>query len=296
MNGSWQDVAKKLGETLDKPLQLTNKNALSGGCINQSWKVHDTQGQNWFVKTNKPSLLPMFEAEAAGVEEIRATSTIRAPQAYCFGSTAKFSYLVLEYIPLNSTINQTQTGAQLAALHQHHSKQNSPFGWHINNTIGSTPQSNRSHDNWKSFYKEERLLFQLNLAKSKGYPAKAYESGLLLAEKLSAFFSNYQPKASLLHGDLWGGNCASDDAGNPVIFDPASYYGDRETDLAMTELFGGFNQQFYDAYNDYYPVDSGYKTRKTLYNLYHILNHYNLFGGGYASQAESMTQKCLSQV
>lgn len=296
MNGYWQAIAKKLGKTLNKPLQFISRESISGGCINQSWKVTDNTGHDWFIKTNKPTLLSMFEAEAAGVNEIRQTHAIKAPQAFCFGSTPEVSYLVLEYIPLNGRINQSQTGEQLAALHQHLNEKEQPFGWAIDNTIGATPQLNTPHTDWISFYREERLLFQLNLAKSKGYSHKAYENGLLLAEKIPLFFSSYHPQASLLHGDLWSGNCASDEHGNPVIFDPATYYGDHETDLAMTELFGGFNQQFYESYHDHYPIDSGYKNRKTLYNLYHILNHFNLFGGGYASQAASMTQKCLSQV
>ena len=121
-------------------------------------------------------------------------------------------------------------------------------------------------------------------------------AGLELAEKTHLFFTDYQPRPSLLHGDLWGGNCASDNNNNPVIYDPAVYYGDRETDLAMTELFGGFNNDFYQSYNDTFALDPGYKTRKDLYNLYHILNHYNLFGGSYASQANSITQKLLSEI
>ena len=296
MNGNWDEISKSLSNTLNKKIVFSQHTSVSGGCINQAWKVTDSKGHLWFVKTNKPSLVAMFEAEAAAVNELKATGAIRVPQAYCFGSTPELSYLVLEYISLGGSINQAQAGKQLAALHQHHQSGELPFGWSIDNTIGATPQSNTPHASWLSFYKKERLLYQLNLAKSKGYSSKAYDKGLLLAEKLPLFFSNYQPQASLLHGDLWSGNCASDDQGNPVIFDPATYYGDRETDLAMTELFGGFNQQFYDAYHHHYPIDSGYKSRKTLYNLYHILNHYNLFGGAYASQAESMTQKCLSQV
>ena len=117
-----------------------------------------------------------------------------------------------------------------------------------------------------------------------------------MLERLPLFFSGYSPRPSLLHGDLWGGNFAADEAGEPVIFDPACYYGDREADLAMTELFGGFGRGFYAAYNETFPLDAGYSTRKTLYNLYHVINHYNLFGGGYLAQAEGMVARLLAEI
>ena len=237
----------------------------------------------------------MFEAEATGLKTIYQTQTIQVPKPVCHGKTKEFSYLVLEYIPMNGTINQITTGEQLAAMH-YATQPDGKFGWQLDNTIGSTPQINAFNNDWASFWRTQRLSFQLELAHKKGYSNKDYDAGLKLIEKLALLFTDYQPSPSLLHGDLWGGNCASDNTNKPVIFDPALYYGDRETDIAMTSLFGGFNQTFYDAYDAAYPLDSGYKTRKTLYNLYHILNHYNLFGGGYASQAGAMTQQLLAEV
>lgn len=295
MNGRWKTVENQLNAIHQTDCHFATSKAISGGCINQAWKITDSAGQTWFIKENRPSLFSMFEAEATGLEAIGKSQTIRAPKAICFGQTREFSYLVLEYIPMRGEINQAQTGEQLAALHRT-TNPNKQFGWEIDNTIGSTPQHNTPHKNWTTFWRTERLTFQLNLAKQKGYSDKDYEAGLKLAENLHRFFADYQPPPSLLHGDLWGGNCASGPAREPVIFDPALYYGDRETDIAMTELFGGFNQKFYDAYHAAWPLDPGYKTRKTLYNLYHILNHYNLFGGGYATQAASMTQRLLSEL
>jgi len=134
------------------------------------------------------------------------------------------------------------------------------------------------------------------LALKKGYSRIDYDNGLTLCDRLDHFFTSYEPLPSLLHGDLWSGNQAHDADGNPVIFDPAVYYGDRETDIAMTELFGGFSSDFYIAYNEHFALDEGYATRKTLYNLYHSLNHYNLFGGGYASQAAAMTKRLLAEI
>jgi fructosamine-3-kinase len=293
MNGLWSSIEQHISVVTKKPVQFTETESVSGGCINKTLKISDTQKNQWLIKTNLPSLRDMFEAEAAGLEELNKSLSIRIPKSICSGSNNAFSYLVLEFIPLTSQINQKESGKQLALLHQ---KTATKFGWYRNNTIGSTRQSNRYHQNWTSFWINERLLPQLKLAKNNGYSIKNHDSGLKLVEKIPLFFTDYQPSASLLHGDLWSGNCASDDQQNPVIYDPAVYYGDRETDIAMTELFGGFTAEFYAAYNAVYPLDPGYKIRKNLYNLYHVLNHYNLFGGSYASQAATMTQRLLSEV
>ncbi|MFV2061542.1 MAG: fructosamine kinase family protein, partial [Gammaproteobacteria bacterium] len=141
-----------------------------------------------------------------------------------------------------------------------------------------------------------RLGFQLELAGQNSYRGSLQKKGDKLMEKMSGLFPDGNPDASLLHGDLWSGNMAVLDTAMPVIFDPAIYYGDRETDIAMTELFGGFSENFYRAYNEHFPLDSGYSIRKTFYNIYHILNHLNLFGGGYGQQAESMIDKVLSEL
>jgi fructosamine-3-kinase len=295
MNGRWATVEKQLNTIHHSNNHFVTIKPVSGGCINQAWKITDSAGNNWFIKENSPTLLYMFEAEAAGLEAIYQSQVIRIPKPVCSGKTNKFSYLVLEYIPMSGSINQKITGEQLAEMH-HITHPDNQYGWYLDNTIGSTQQINTPSNDWVTFWQQQRLGFQLNLAHQKGYSSKDYEAGLKLLESLPCFFTHYQPLASLLHGDLWGGNCASDTNNMPVIFDPACYYGDRETDIAMTELFGGFNQEFYAAYHTANPLDSGYKTRKTLYNLYHILNHYNLFGGGYASQAGSMTQQLLSEV
>jgi len=293
MNGKLETIEQHISKTIDKHISFHKSSAVSGGCISQSFKVTDTNKNQWFIKTNSPSSFAMFEAESEGLAEIQKSTSIRTPKVICHGKNNQISYLVLEYIELRPQLNQIETGKQLAAMHQHHSDQ---FGWKRNNTIGSTPQLNQKNTDWLSFWKTQRLLFQLDLAKTIGYSNKAYDCGLELINHLAEFFVGYTPQASLLHGDLWGGNCASDETGNPVIFDPAVYFGDRETDLAMTELFGGFSAEFYASYNDHYPLDFGYKTRKQLYNLYHILNHFNLFGGGYASQAENMTLQLLAEI
>jgi len=266
---------------------------IGGGCINSAYKL-DTDNKTYFIKSNQANLLPMFEAEAEGLAEFKQLDCVTVPVVVCYGSTASQSYLVLEYIELkNLRRNSGQLlGTQLAQLH----RQIRPyFGWHRNNTIGSTPQYNKREHDWPIFWKQQRLEPQLNFAKKNGFGAQLQDKGQLLLECLHLFFDSYTPEPVLLHGDLWGGNAAADSDGNPVLFDPATYYGDRETDIAMTELFGGFDSSFYDAYQSAYPLDYGYKTRKILYNLYHILNHVNLFGGGYLSQAESMLDQLLSE-
>jgi len=182
-------------------------------------------------------------------------------------------------------------GRQLAALHR---VTHTRFGWHRDNTIGSTPQINTQKNDWVTFYREQRLRYQLELAAENGYGGSLQRRGEQLLERLPAFFISYRPRPSLLHGDLWGGNHAALTDGTPVIFDPAVYYGDREADLAMTELFGGFGSGFYSAYRAAWPLDPGYRVRKDLYNLYHVLNHLNLFGGGYRGQAEQMVDRLLA--
>jgi protein-ribulosamine 3-kinase len=170
------------------------------------------------------------------------------------------------------------------------------FGWIRDNTIGSTPQVNKFSSGWREFWREYRLGYQLQLARANGYTGRLQKQGEQLMERLDQFFPGPPPVPSLLHGDLWAGNYSFDVSGEPVVFDPAVYYGDRETDIAMTELFGGFANSFYAAYREVYPLEPEYETRKTLYNLYHILNHLNLFGGGYVRQAEQMMGRLLAEV
>ena len=170
------------------------------------------------------------------------------------------------------------------------------FGWYRDNTIGSTEQKNRHEADWVIFWGEYRLRFQLDLAVARGAGSRSMDRGYRLIECLADFMGGHEPEPSLLHGDLWSGNYAFTRAGEPTIFDPAVYYGDREAELAMTELFGGFSRDFYAAYRQAWPLDAGYSTRKKLYNLYHVLNHFNLFGGGYLSQAQGMIDALLSEI
>jgi len=273
---------------------ITDHHPLSGGSINSAYRVTTESGVSLFVKVNNEHGLSMFEAEHDGLNELAAANAIRVPKPVVAGSGAGRSWFVSEYISLGrgNSHSNALLGEQMAALHR--TKANR-FGWSRDNTIGSTPQPNGQSDSWIDFYRDQRLKFQIDLAANNGFRGSLQEKGERLLADLSVFFTGYSPQPSLLHGDLWGGNRAFDENGQPVIFDPAVYYGDREADIAMTELFGGFESDFYAAYNEAWPLDEGYAVRKILYNLYHILNHANLFGGGYASQAESMIGLLLSE-
>lgn len=268
--------------------------SIGGGDINAAFRLQ-AEGVDWFVKTNRASLANMFAAEAAGLQEVAAQQQVKVPKVFCLGSDGKQAFLVLEHFELTSLRGDSASslGEQLAALHR---IPQAFFGWHINNTIGSTPQHNDRSEDWVEFWQQQRLGKQLQFAADNGFGGQLQRNGEKLIVALPALFSDYRPHPSLLHGDLWGGNAAADTDGHPVIFDPACYYGDREAELAMTELFGGFAQNFYAAYQQSYPLDAGYKTRKTLYNLYHILNHLNLFGSGYLHQANSMMERLLSEL
>ncbi|MBF0255146.1 MAG: fructosamine kinase family protein, partial [Gammaproteobacteria bacterium] len=255
---------------------------LGGGCINQALMLSDGTSR-WFVKLNRAERLEMFEAEAAGLEALAATGAIRVPQPLGAGVAGEQSFLVLEYLELGGRGDAAEAGRQLAELHRHQAE---AFGWQRDNCIGSTPQINTWQASWIDFWREQRLDFQLQLLKRNGLASgRLLSDAQILVQQLPALLT-HNPAPSLLHGDLWGGNLAYAAEGAPVIFDPAVYYGDREADIAMTELFGGFPQAFYTAYNQAWPLDAGYPRRKTLYNLYHILNHANLFGGSYLGQAQ----------
>lgn len=291
---SWQNISKQISAAIGKPFLVKESDSIGGGCINQTFRISDGT-QHFFVKLNSVHGLSMFEAESAGLQEIRRSGTIRVPQPICYGQDDQLAWLVLEYLHLNKSARDSGSdlGQQLAAMHRITSPQ---FGWYRDNTLGTTPQINTVCADWIEFWQKHRLGYQLILAHQNGFHGKLQKLGEQLLENLNKFIATTPPAASLLHGDLWSGNYAYDDRGNPVIFDPAVYFGDREADIAMTELFGGFSSDFYSAYRYNYPLDSGYNIRKIVYNLYHILNHLNLFGGSYLDQAEQMMSSLLAEI
>ena len=241
---------------------------------------------NPFEKTGPLSALDGFEAEAAGLLELRTSGAVRVPEVYDVGIRDGLAFISMERLNLEPACadHSRRFGIQMAELHSVTADQH---GWHRDNTIGPTPQHNSQTEDWCAFFIEQRLGFQLQLAASNGYAGELATLGEELTHQLPALFAGYAPEASLLHGDLWGGNWGVAD-GEPVIFDPAVYYGDSETDIAMTRLFGGFGRDFYSAYQDARPSAAGSEIRLELYQLYHVLNHLNLFGSGYLTQALSL--------
>jgi fructosamine-3-kinase len=294
MTDFWTTLEQQIASATGRPFTARQRQPLGGGCINSAWRLSDGE-RNCFVKTNAAAALTMFEAEAAGLAELAASGTVRVPEPVCWGSAGDRAWLALEYLPLGGSGPSAlaMLGRQLAALH---AQPRPYFGWYRDDTIGATPQPNARCDDWIAFWRERRLGFQLDLAARNGYAGALQRQGEHLRERLAGLFDGYRPTPALLHGDLWGGNVGCTVDGAPAIFDPAVYYGDREADLAMTELFGGFPPAFYAAYREALPLEAGYSQRRTLYNLYHILNHLNLFGGGYRAQAERMIAQLLAEL
>lgn len=287
----WNHISHHIGEQSGKTFTPLYNQSIGGGCISSSHCLSDGE-RKFFVKINGADLFEMFEAEAAGLKRIADTATINAPRPICSGVVDRHAYLVLEYIALGGRPNGHQAGACLAALHSHTAAQ---FGWGQDNYIGSTPQPNNWCDRWVDFWRQRRLAFQLQLAAKRGYRGRLQQRGEQLLDLFPALI-DHNPPPSLIHGDLWSGNLSYNVSGEPVIYDPAIYFADREAELAMTELFGGFPESFYRAYNNAWPLERGYAVRKVLYNLYHLLNHLNLFGGGYAGQALHSIDHLLAEL
>jgi fructosamine-3-kinase len=287
----WTQITQAITEATGQDFAIANTKSVGGGCINQGYRVSGN-GTEYFVKLNQASQVEMFAAEAIGLKQMYATQTITVPQPICWGTADNSSYIVLQWLDLGGGNSQswTEMGRQLAAMHREGT--NESFGWERNNTIGSTPQINTWTDNWADFFAQHRIGYQLKLAKRRGGNFGDTNQVIrVVRDKLA----DRQPQASLVHGDLWSGNAAITNDGKPVILDPATYYGDRETDIAMTELFGGFPKAFYHGYNEVWQLDSGYQQRKSIYNLYHVLNHFNLFGGGYGNQAQRIISNVIGR-
>lgn len=264
---------------------------VSGGDIADAWRV-DTRDGTVFLKTLRATESGVLAAEAEGLEAIRQTETLRVPAVIGHGQADSLAWLALEWLEFGrgGDAVQSMLGAQLAALHRHTAPQH---GWPEDNWIGRTPQPNGWHDDWVTFFAEHRLGHQVALATEAGFGNALAHRAATLLERLPDLLSGHTPAPSLLHGDLWGGNWSSCD-GAPVVYDPAAYYGDREADLAMTRLFGGFSGAFYAAYEAAWPLPAGHAQRDVLYRLYHVLNHVNLFGGGYVTQAMSLIDQLIA--
>lgn len=262
-----------------------------GGDINQAEQIN-TQTERYFVKWNPQSPPKMFEAEARGLEILNAVNTLRVPQVIVYqGETPDTpAFLLLEWLDSgrSNAHTQIQLGAGLAQLHQ---MQAEHYGLDHANYIGSLPQSNQQTQSWLEFYGEQRIRTQMEIAQTKQRLSATLEKNLnnLIARLPELLPEN--PIISLLHGDLWAGNVMTLADGQPAIIDPAVYYGHREVEMSFTELFGGFRSVFYESYQAQYPLDKSYGKRKTIYQLYPLMTHMNLFGGGYTARVEAIAKQ-----
>ena len=286
---AWQaDAAAAIRAATDAPAAAPRWSACGGSSLNATWRL-DLAGERVFVKTNAVTRLAMFEAEAAGLADLAAASAIRVPQPFASGVAGNVSFLALEWLDIVAGGRDAALGRALAALHRHTA---AAHGWHRDNTIGTTPQQNTLTAGWAAFFRDRRIAPQLELAARNGH-ATLQRNGDALLAAIPLLLANHAPAPSLLHGDLWSGNAGRLPDGTPVVFDPAVYHGDRETDLAMCMLFGGFEADFYTAYREAWPLPADHAARRPLYSLYHVLNHANLFGGGYVAQAAGLIRRVL---
>ena len=282
-------IESQLGKKLKQKIHFRRVSPVSGGSINHAARVDATFG-TFFLKANDAFQFPaMFEKEARGLKTLKDTALFTIPEVVLTGDEEGLAFLILKFIESKSkqTNFWENFGSTLAKLHKTTSDK---FGFSEDNYIGSLVQSNRQHNRWTDFFIEERLEKQLQLAVS---------SGRLSANESTIFkkiYTHYESIATdeppaLLHGDLWSGNFIAGNNGEPCLFDPAIYFGHREMDLSMTKLFGGFEVQFYESYNNEYPLSAGFDERTEIHNLYPLMVHVNLFGGSYVSQVKNILKK-----
>ncbi len=291
-------VAAAIAQTTSASFELVSTNPVSGGCIHTALEITGRTSlgeQRYFAKVNEADRAPMFAAEADGLVAVSEAGALRVPRVITHGSDDDLSWLVLEWLDLGPLVPASAAALGTALAAQHRIAQRT-FGWPRDNFIGATAQKNTPSEDWLAFWRHHRLHAQLRLAAANRLPSPMIDRGERLAADCGAFFRGYAPQRSLLHGDLWGGNASSLPDGTPVVFDPAVYVGDREADVAMTELFGGYPRDFLAAYRNHWPLDGGYTVRRDFYNLYHVLNHANLFAGEYVRQSGDAIEKLLAEI
>ncbi len=291
MADSAVDLRDALTRLFGDTVSVETRKTVAGGCINTAALLELSNGERLFLKEHGRRPPGMMAAEAAGLAALAAVGAIRVPKPLAHWEDAENQYLLLEYLPEGSRKPRfwEEFGAAMAALHQGSSP--GPFGFDGDNFIGATPQKNDWTESWISFFGEKRLLFQIELAEERGLSDSQMSRGVRkIVDKLGSLLVEPEKRA-LLHGDLWSGNYMVGPEGNAVIIDPAAYFGHPEADIAMTELFGSLGAPFYAAYREAGALDVGYQDRRDVYNLYHIINHLNLFGGGYAGSVRSIIRK-----
>jgi len=287
-----EEICQLLQPVFGQDVAVQSSSQTGGGCINQTHILELNNGERVFLKHNSHPPPDFFAAEAKGLGLLsQVKGGPRIPKSLAMQDSECPSFLILEYIE-GSTPGPdfpVRFARSLAALHRN---THPSFGLDHDNFIGSTPQKNAHKNNGIEFFRDHRLRYQQELARRSGKLPSATDKNLSkLCDRIENYLDISGEKPALLHGDLWSGNYFSDRERWPCIFDPAVYFGLREADLAMTELFGRLPQRFYDAYHEAFPLNPGYEERKDLYNLYHLLNHLNLFGGSYLGSVEQVIRR-----
>lgn len=288
-NTMWHSIEQVISNTIGESFSIKHKREIPTRDINKCFWLSDDY-YNFFIKINNKAYLENFEVQAYDLNKLKEFSHLSCPEVISFGVTLDKSYLILNYIPLSKD-NDThwhQLGEQVALMHKNTS--HGQFGWQYDNFLGGTLQPNKWSSNWRTFFSEQRIGWQLQLLKEKSisfgnneHIIKVCHDGLL----------HHDVAPCLVHGDLWRKHMAFS-GHQAVVLDPACYYGDREVDIAMTELYGQLPPEFYQAYHETFPLPESYQQRKLIYNFYHVLNHANLFGEQYLDQAKASLKRIMA--
>lgn len=278
----WKGICERLSIKLDSDFNHCTPHFLQLPCSFSAYLLNNNQ-HNVFIKLGKPIDYSRLAAEYFNLQHMEQANCVNIPSPILLEKQREHSLIALAYLPFSSASEEQwhRLGTQLASMHQQHNQPQ--YGWQEDNYIGTNVQINSWQKRWDHFFSEQRIGYQLQLLKEKGHKLGNISAIVQTCQQL---LKGHQPQASLLHGDLWSGNVGFT-AEQGYIFDPACYFGDRETDIAMSELFGRFPPAFYRGYNDIWPIDKGYEYRKPIYQLYHLLNHAVMFGQPYLDSAKS---------
>ena len=282
-----EEIQHRLSSVLQ--VQLIDFSFSAGGCINHGGKLTTSRG-NFFLKWNSATKFPgMFDAEARGLKILRDSKVIHIPEVIASDQTSSWQFIVMEFVDERPAVDNYWEALGMSLSNLHHVSSEF-FGLDHSNYIGSLPQYNTQNKIWTDFFILQRLIPQIELATTNNRIDKIIRGQFeMLFKKLPGILPSEKP--SLLHGDLWSGNLITDVHGNPCLIDPAVYFGHREAEIAFTKLFGGFSHRFYESYQNYFPLLPGFKQRSEVYNLYPLMVHVNLFGGGYVSQVVSILKR-----
>ncbi len=285
----WQSIADQISTTLQQPFVIRHRDPLVNEPTLRRVMIQDGE-RSFFVKVAPRAALEQLESEQKGLASLAARKQVRVPNTLCCGTTAEHGFLVMEYLALHEGDSAAwlRLGADVARLHQ--ATEQAMYGWDEDNFYNGIPQPNQWQRNWATFFAEQRIGWQLQLLAERGIQLVDIDDMVTAVARLLA---HHQPTPSLLHGNLWRGNLGFCD-GEGVLYDPSCYYGDREVDIAMSELFGSLPAAFYQGYNDVWPLDDAYQIRKEIYNLYPLLNQLFQFGEGYHHQVTLKLQHVLA--